>query len=110
MIYQEVQVFIVATFIFSTLCATLIKISQWLTEYYMDDIKFLQVNSKQGANKLGNGFAYMNFSILKKQIASHSRNLCIPHYEEYNILFKILIIACPIILLSRDCAKQEVDS
>ena len=54
----------------------------------------------------------MNFGILKKQIASHSKNLCIPHLSVRNtILFKIFIIACPIhfiILLSHDCAKQDV--
>ena len=56
----------------------------------------------------------MNSGILKKQIASHSKNLCIPHLSVRNtILFKIFIIACPIhfiILLSHACAKQEVDS
>ena len=97
---------------FSAVCAY--QEIQWLTEYYMDDIEFLQANSKQRANKLGNGFAYMNSGILKTQTASHSKNLCIPHLSVRNtILFKIFIIACPIhfiILLSHDCAKQEVDS
>ena len=66
--------------------------------------------SKQRANELGNGFAYvyMNSGILKKLVIPRIRVyplVC----EEYN-LFKIFIIACPIIiLLPHDCTKQELD-
>ena len=43
-----------------------------MADKVLDDIEFLQANSKQRGNELGNGFAYMNSGILKKQIPSHS--------------------------------------